>query len=357
MSRPDASASPAPAGPVPVPEQPAARPPHGTVPRSTRSGRTRRTAVVTVDPDAQRPAPRRRRGPRVPRVPYALLVPSIGILVLALGYPLGWQVVTSLQKFGLAQQFGKPPQFVGLRNYLDLAADSYLWTVVVRSIAFCLVNAGVTVLVGVLVALLMKAVGTVPRLAVQIAMLLAWAMPVVASMTVWRWLFDYRRGVVNYVLTAMGFHFTGHSWLANPLSFFFVATVIIVWMSVPFVAFSVYAGLSQVPDEVMEAAAIDGADGARRFRWIVLPMIRPVLSIVLLLQIIWDLRVFAQIRLLQDAGGTPSETNLLGTYIYQLGVGSGDFGAASAVSIFVLLLTVALSWAYVRTLLREEDER
>lgn len=354
MSRPDASASPAPAGPVPVPEQPAARPPHGAALRSTRSARTRRTAVVTVDPDAQRPAPRRRRGPRVP---YALLVPSIGILVLALGYPLGWQVVTSLQKFGLAQQFGKPPQFVGLRNYLDLAADSYLWTVVARSIAFCLVNAGVTVLVGVLVALLMKAVGTVPRLAVQIAMLLAWAMPVVASMTVWRWLFDYRRGVVNYVLTAMGFHFTGHSWLANPLSFFFVATVIIVWMSVPFVAFSVYAGLSQVPDEVMEAAAIDGADGVRRFRWIVLPMIRPVLSIVLLLQIIWDLRVFAQIRLLQDAGGTPSETNLLGTYIYQLGVGSGDFGAASAVSIFVLLLTVALSWAYVRTLLREEDER
>ena len=157
MSRPDASASPAPAGPVPVPEQPAARPPHDAVQRSTRSSRTRRTAVVTVDPDPQRPAPRRRRGPRVP---YALLVPSIGILVLALGYPLGWQVVTSLQKFGLAQQFGKPPEFVGLRNYLDLAADFYLWTVVARSIAFCLVNAGVTVLVGVLVALLMKAVGT-----------------------------------------------------------------------------------------------------------------------------------------------------------------------------------------------------
>ena len=104
--------------------------------------------------DAQQPpaAPRRRR---TPRVPYALLVPSIGILVLALGYPLVWQVLTSLQKFGLAQQFGKPPEFVGLRNYLDLATDPYLWTVVARSVAFCLVNAGVTVLVGVLVALLM----------------------------------------------------------------------------------------------------------------------------------------------------------------------------------------------------------
>lgn len=313
------------------------------------------TVLPTAGPATGGPAPAVRRR-RPSRVPYALLAPSVAILLLALAYPLFWQVVTSMQQFGLAQQFGKPPTFVGLRNYVDLFTDPYLWTVVARSIAFCLVNAGVTVLVGVMVALLMKVVHTPVRIGVQVAMLLAWAMPVVASMTVWRWLFDYRHGVVNAALTALGLPFTGHSWLAIPLSFFFVATVIVVWMSVPFVAFSAYAGLTQVPDEVLEAAALDGASGYRAFRWITLPMISPVLSIVLLLQIIWDLRVFAQIRLLQDAGGTPSETNLLGTYIYSLGVGSGDFGAASAVSIFVLVLTVALSWGYVRRLLRDEED-
>ena len=134
-----------------------------------------------------------------------------------------------------------------------------------------------------------------------------------------------------------------------------MATVIIVWMSVPFVAFSMYAALTQVPDEVLEAAEIDGANGWRRLTGIILPMVRPIVAIVLLLQVIWDLRVFAQIKLLQDAGGTPSETNLLGTYIFQLGIGSGNFGAASAVSIFVLLPTVVLSWGYVRSLLREEN--
>ena len=174
-------------------------------------------------------------------------------------------------------------------------------------------------------------------------------------MTVWRWLFDYRRGAVNYVLTQLGFDFVGHSWLENPLSFFFVAAVIVVWGAVPFVAFSVFAGLTQVPDEVLEAAAIDGANGWQRFWGITLPIVRPVLAIVLLLQLVWDLRVFAQIKLLQDAGGTPSETNLLGTYIYQLGIGSGDFGLSSAVSIFVLVLTIALSWGYVRTLIREDE--
>ena len=83
---------------------------------------------------------------------------------------------------------------------------------------------------------------------------------------------------------------------------------------------------------------------------------RPVLSIVLLLQIIWDLRVFAQIRLLQDAGAPVSETNLLGNLIYELGVGRQDFGGgAAAVSLLVLALTALLSWPYVRSLMKEDS--
>ncbi|MDQ1538319.1 MAG: N,N-diacetylchitobiose transport system permease protein [Actinomycetota bacterium] len=308
------------------------------------STQTRRVAVTTPT----------RRARRASKTPYILIAPAVAILLLAMGYPLVWQLVTSTQRFGLAQQFGKPPEPVGLANYVKLFTDPYLWTVVARSIAFCLVNAAVTLVAGILVALLMKSVNTWARLILQVAMLLAWSMPVVAAMTVWRWLFDWNRGVVNWVLTWTGQDFTGHNWLQNPLSFFLVATTVVVWMSVPFVALSLYAGLTQVPDEVMEAAQIDGANGWQRFWGIVVPMVRPVLLIVLLLQVIWDLRVFAQIKMLQDAGSTPSETNLLGTYIFQLGTGSQDFGMASAVSVFVLALTIALSWFYVRILLKED---
>ena len=145
------------------------------------------------------------------------------------------------------------------------------------------------------------------------------------------------------------------TWRTVAWAIFFVAMVIVTWMSVPFVAFSVYAGLTQVSTEVVEAAQMDGARGWQRLRYIILPIIRPVLGIVLLLQIIWDLRVFAQIKLLQDKGSIASETHLLGTYIYQLGVGSSDFAMASAVSVFVLVLTVALSWFYVRHLLKEDE--
>lgn len=291
------------------------------------------------------------------RTPHALLIPAIAILLLGMGYPVIWQIVTSLQEYGLAQQFGQPAPFVGLDNYITLATNPELWAVVGRSLLFCVVTAFVTLVVGALLALLMAAVGTAPRLILQIALLLAWAMPVVAAMTVWIWLFDRRRGVINYLLDMIpGVEMNRFDWLSTPPTFFLVASIIVIWMSVPFVAFSIYAGLTQVSDEVLEAAQLDGANGWNRFFGIIFPMIRPVISIVLLLQLIWDLRVFTQITMLKDAGSKSGEFDLLGTYIYKLGTSAQDFGMASAVSILVLGITIAISWFYVRSLLKEDAE-
>lgn len=309
---------------------------------------------ASASADRSAPAPRRRR---MSVAPYLLILGTVVLLLAGLGYPIFWQIVTSLQKYGLAQQFGQPPTFAGLDNYARIFSDPTLWSVVARSIAFCLVNALLTVLLGLACALLMRAVTTPVRIVIQVSLLLAWAMPMVAAVTVFRWLFDYRSGVVNWMLTSLGLtRFQGFSWLSQPMTFFFVATCIIVWMSVPFVAMSLFAGLTQVPDEILEAAQIDGASASQQLRYILLPMVRPVLSIVLLLQIIWDLRVFAQIRLLQDAGAPVSQTNLLGNFIYELGVGRQDFGAAAAVSLFVLVLTMVLSSPYVRSLLKDDEQ-
>ena len=297
-------------------------------------------------------APQPRRTP----LPYLLLVPAIVALAVALGYPLLRQVVLSFQEFGLAQQFGRAPEWIGVDNYRELLTDRYLWVVTLRSLLFCLVNATVTMAIGVGLALLMRHMSKGVRILLQTGLLLAWAMPVVASLTVWEWLFDTQYGVINYLLTQAGFDFQGHSWLLQPLSFFFVATVIIVWMSVPFVAFTVYAALTQVPEELVESAEIDGAGPAQRLRHIVFPTIRPVLMVVGLLQVIWDLRVFSQIYILQKAGGSTHDTNPLGTYIYRLGIGGGQFGMAAAVAIFMLFLTVLVTAPYVRAMLKQERE-
>ena len=290
------------------------------------------------------------------RLPQAFLVPAIAVLVLALGYPLGRQVVMSLQEYGLAQQFGRPAPWVGLANYQALVTDSYLWAVVLRSVMFCLVNAAVTMMLGVAVAVLLTKVSRWVRILTQSGLLLAWAMPVLAALTIWQWIFDSQYGIVNWLLTRLGFEsYAGHAWLIDPLSFYLVATVVVVWMSVPFVVFTVYAALTQVPTSTVEAAEIDGAGAWQRFRFVVVPSIRPVLLVVGLLQVIWDLRVFTQIYVLQEAGGISTETNLIGTYVYRLGIAEGQFGVASAVAIFMLALTVVLTFGYVRRMLRTED--
>jgi len=312
-------------------------------------------ATAPTIPGSATPAPTppvRRRRPRLGG--YALLVPATVLIAVALGYPLVRQFRISFQEYGLKQQFGAPAEWVGLQNYTDLLTDSYVWTVIGRSIAFCLVNAAVTMLIGVALAVLMQRVGRGARITLQVSLLLAWGTPVLASMTVWQWLFDTQNGVINWTLAnVFGLDsWAHHSWIIQPLSFFFVATVIVVWMSVPFVAFSVYAGLLQVPEETMEAAQLDGASPRQRFWGITIPMIRPVLSIVMLLQVIWDLKVFTQIYTLQRAGAPTRDTNLLGTLIYSY---SKDFGTAGALATIMLVITLALTGFYIRQMLKEDE--
>jgi N,N'-diacetylchitobiose transport system permease protein len=292
--------------------------------------------------------------PRV-RLPYLLIVPALVALGVGIGYPFAWQILTSFKEYGLAQQFGNPAEFAGLANYIELVTNGEFWAITLRSVIFCIVTAAATMVIGIGLAVLMRYISRGARITLQIALLLAWAMPVVAQMTVWTWLVEDRNGVINYLLSLLpGVDMIGHNWLVEPLSFFLVASVIITWASVPFVAFSVYAGFTTISREVEEAAAIDGAHGFTMLRTIMLPIVKPVLAIVLLLQLIWDLRVFAQIKLLQDAGSFGSQYDLLGTFIYKLGTGAQNFGLASAAAIVVMILTLGLSGAYVRHLLKED---
>jgi N,N'-diacetylchitobiose transport system permease protein len=305
-----------------------------------------------MSPTDVRPLRRRRRD----LTPLFLLIPA-GVVLLALtAWPLIQLVVTSFLEFGRAQIFGAPPTFVGLDNYADVLTDAEFWQVLGRSVAFCLVNVLLTMLLGIAIGVLMTKLGGGFKLLVSVGLLLAWAMPPVTASVVWGWIFDTDRGVVNYLLTQItGVDFQGHSWLIDPLSFFFVATIIVTWQAIPFVAFTVFAGLTQVPHEVLEAAEIDGATGWQRFRMIVLPYLRGVLVILLILQIIWDMRVFSQIYALQTVGGIAAETNTIGVYIFKVSIGAGDLGAGGAISVLLVILMLGLSGYYIRSLLKQEE--
>jgi N,N'-diacetylchitobiose transport system permease protein len=307
-------------------------------------------AVATRTPD---PAPERRSRRSV--APLLLLAPSAVILVVFIGWPLVQMVVMSFQKYGRAQIFGQAAPFVGIDNYVAVLTDPEFWRVLGRSVALCLVCVVATMALGILIALLLTRLGRAMRTAVSIALLMAWAMPALTATIVWGWIFDTQNGLVNYALTTLtGNDWTGHSWLIDPLSFFGVAAIVITWGAVPFVAFTVYAGLGQVPGEVLEAASLDGAGGWKRFRLVTLPYLRSVLLVLLILQIIWDLRVFAQIYALQTVGGVRAETNTIGVYIYSVSLASGDLGAGGAISVILVVIMLLVSGAYIRSMIKEE---
>lgn len=306
-----------------------------------------------VTPQAPLPRKRRRQGRFTPQ---ALLIPAVVTLGVVVGWPLIQLVIMSFQEFGRAQVFGAPAPFIGFDNYVEVLTDQQFWNVLIRSLLFCAVNVVVTMVLGTLIALMMTALNTGFRLLLSVGLLLAWAMPALTATIVWGWMFDTGYGVINFALTNwFGLDYQGHSWLIDPVSFFFVATVIVVWGAVPFVAFTVYAGLTQVPEEVLEAAQLDGANGVKRFTLIIFPYLRSIFLVVFILQVIWDLRVFTQIFALQGIGGIREQTSTLGVYIYQTSLASGEYGTGGAIAVITVLILMAISIYYVRQTLKEEE--
>lgn len=298
----------------------------------------------------------KRRRRREARGAWGLLGPSLIILGVMVGYPAVLMIVQSFTDYTVKNKvLGTAPNFVGIENYIALFTESDFPQVLMRSLGIMVVLTVLNMLLGILVAVLMTRLGRAWRIVVSIGLLLAWAMPPLTATVVWGWIFDTQYGLVNWVLnTISGTNdWTNHSWLLNPWSFFLVLTIIIVWQSVPFVAFTTYAALGQVPGEVLEAASLDGATGLSRFRLVVFPYLRSVLTVVLVLQIIWNLRIFTQVYALQTRGGIAAETNVLGTYLFRQGV--GEFGATAAIGVVMVILLLTLSWGYVRTTLKEEE--
>ncbi|ABY24502.1 putative sugar transporter integral membrane protein [Renibacterium salmoninarum ATCC 33209] len=290
------------------------------------------------------------------KLPLLLLLPAVATVALAMGYPLVRQVIMAFQQFSLAQQFGAEPEFIWFGNFITVLTDSAFWLVLARSLLFCLVCATVTMLVGVGGAVLLTKLSRPVSVLVQSVMLLAWALPVLSSLQVFQRIFDARSGVVDWVLTKLGFSgMENFNWFSNPLTFFIMAGLLVIWMSVPLVLFMVYASITQIDESMLEASTIDGANGWKQFREITVPTIAPVLLLVGILQVIWDLRVFTQIYILQKSSGITDQTNVLGTYIYQVGLAGGDYGVASATALIMLLIPLLLTWRYVRLVIKQGD--
>ena len=314
---------------------------------------------------AETGAPRsRRRRPlslrRVARgsVPYLLVVPVLVVIGAVLGYPLYKLVTLSFQQYGLPELIQRKGTWIGLDNYESVLRDQIFWDTLLRTVVFTAACVGLTIGVGTLIALLLVQVSPWVRVLLTGGLVLVWSMPPVVAVQVWYWMTNFENGVLNYVLTEVGIgDYSQHDWYATTFSKLAMVTLLVVWAAIPFVTITVYAGLAQVPRELVEAAEIDGAGPLRVFRDVTFPILKPILLILTSLTIIWEFGVFTQPYLLIGASHLDATNYLMGVYVYIEGYGHSDFGRGAAISVLMLLMVVALSVAYVRRMVRLEDVR
>ena len=289
--------------------------------------------------------------------PYLLILPVVAIIVAILGYPLYHLARLSFQKYGLFELIAHHGTNVGWANYSSVLQDQVFWHVLVRTIVFTVANVAFTMGIGTLLALLLTKVSSIVRVLLTAGLVLAWSMPPVVAVQVWLWMTNYENGVLNYTLTKLhvGNYFQ-HDWYATSFSQLSLTTSLIVWGAIPFVVVTVYAGLTQVPTEIVEAAEIDGARPWRVFWDVTVPIIKPIFLVLTSLSIIWDFGVFTQPFLLIDQTRINASNELMGVYLFEEGYVKTDFGRGAAISILMLLIVAVLSIVYVRKMVRAGDE-
>jgi N,N'-diacetylchitobiose transport system permease protein len=311
-------------------------------------------AEATAHRSRRRPSRFRRALRR--SVPYLLILPVLLVTGAILGYPLYNLITLSFQRYGLFELIRRRGEWVGLDNFSSVLRDEVFWDTLVRTVIFTIVNVGLTIVLGTLIALLLVQVSSFVRVLLTTGLVLVWAMPVVVAVQIWFWMTNFQNGILNYVLTELhiGDYFQ-HDWYATTFSKLSMVTLLIVWGAIPFVTITVYAGLAQVPRELVDAAEIDGASPLRVFRDVTFPILKPIFLILISLSIIWDFGVFAQPYLLISPSNVDPSNYLMGVYVYIEGYAQTNFGRGAAISLLMLVMVAAMSVFYVRTMVRMKD--
>jgi N,N'-diacetylchitobiose transport system permease protein len=298
----------------------------------------------------RRPITRQRVGRAVS--PYALMLPALVVLGVVLAYPLYKLVEMSFQKYGLFELIRHQGRWIGTANYAQILHDSEFWHVVLRTVAFTTAAVGLTMVLGTAIALLLVQVSSWMRIALTTGLVLVWSVPVIVAVDIWRWMIDYEFGVANWTLTKLGIgDFSRYDWFANPWTGFGVLTALVVWGAIPFVSITVYAGLAQVPHELLEAAAIDGARPWNTFREVTVPILKPLLVILTSLSIIWDFQVFQQLWIFLDGRPSP-DYYTMAIYAFQKSFVIGEYGLGAAIAVVMVLFMFGATLVYLRQMLR-----
>lgn len=279
----------------------------------------------------------------------AMSIPSLLFVVGMFGFPILFLFYTSLHVDVLSVV--RPARFVGMENYVTVLSGQKFWLYFANTLFFGVVSIGAGLVLQLGVALMLNT--DLPfRRVWQALIILPWAVPHVITTMLWKLLFNPTFGAINWALLELGLITGPINWFSGKWVAFFTIIITDIWIRTPLVVLILLAGLQTIPDDMYEAARIDGAGLWNQFRHVTLPMLRPALITVLVIRIILALRAF-DIIYAMTLGGPGDATTVIGLDIYQNLIIFGDVSYAAAeamilVLVIYILLGVAI-WLFPST--------
>ena len=259
---------------------------------------------------------------------WLMVLPPIVFLLLLVGYPFFYGIWLSL----LDRPVATEGRFIGLANYVTDWNNPVFWQVVLNTFVYTAVATVLKMVGGLGLALVMNQDFAFKNL-VRALLLLPFIVPTVLSTIAWQWIFDPAFSVVNWTLVATGLiDPPGPSWLGNPSLAMGSLIVVNVWRGLPFYAITLLAGLQTISPELYEAATIDGAGAWGRFRYVTLPLMKPIIFIVTMFSVIFTFADFQLIYVLTH-GGPANSTHVFATYAFDIAMLGGQLGQGASIAL------------------------
>jgi len=284
----------------------------------------------------------------------AFLVPALLYLLLFFGYPVVKNVVMAFQEYTTATFYTGEAPWVGWANYAAVIDDPVFSRALMNTGLFTVGSIAGQFTLGLAIALFFHKRFPLSGV-LRSLLLLPWLIPMIAASAVWRWILDTDNGVLNRALGLLPFVDGRPAWLTSTSLALLAVVIVNIWLGIPFNATILYGGLQEIPDELYEAGALDGATGARAFWSITMPMLRGVVTVVLVLGVVYTLKVLDVILGLTN-GGPANATQTVATLSYHLSFREFDFGMGAALGNILILISLVFAVAYLRLNRRAVDE-
>ena len=277
------------------------------------------------------------------KLPYILILPTYIIGVVLVAYPIFDVIRLSFTDLLLLRPgTGK---FVGLKTYIQTFTDPVFPLVIRNTILWMALATVLSIGVGLVVGYFLSFDWRINRL-LRAVILIPWILPPVISASIWKWMVHSDFGVVNDMLIRLRILTSGVAWLGEPRVALYVLILVMVWKNVPMLSILLSAAFQGVPNELLEAATIDGASGWQKFRRISLPTVSYTLLILMVIVSIWNIQQFVIIWI-TTRGGPINYTHILPTYIYEMAFTNFRFGQAAALSVITIIILMGISVVYL----------